>query len=75
MSPRLGAAGVFRCRGIDEAGAAFAWLNLCGLMHALELVYVGDAGTTEPNDATERLGFEATMFWQARDAPATSVSS
>lgn len=38
------------------------WLELDS-----ELVYVGDAGTTEPNDATERLGFEATMFWQARD--------
>jgi hypothetical protein len=29
-----------------------------------ELVYVGDAGTTEPNDATERLGFETALFWQ-----------
>jgi len=38
------------------------WLDLDS-----ELVYVGDAGTTEPNDATERVGFEATAFWQATD--------
>jgi len=38
------------------------WLELDS-----ELVYVGDAGTTEPNDATERLGFEAAVFWQATD--------
>ena len=29
-----------------------------------ELVYVGDAGTTEPLDATKRVGVETTMFWQ-----------
>ena len=29
-----------------------------------ELVFVGDAGSTEPNDATRRYGLEATMFWQ-----------
>lgn len=29
-----------------------------------ELVYVGDAGTTEPNDATTRTGVELTAFWQ-----------
>jgi len=38
------------------------WLELDS-----ELVYVGDAGTTEPNDATERLGVEASAFWQATD--------
>ncbi len=32
-----------------------------------ELVYVGDAGSTEPNDATRRTGFEAAAFWQASD--------
>ncbi|WP_405243671.1 TonB-dependent receptor [Lentisalinibacter salinarum] len=38
------------------------WLELDS-----ELVYVGDAGTTEPNDATERLGVEASAFWQANE--------
>ena len=32
-----------------------------------ELIFVGDAGATEPNDATERIGVEATIFWQATD--------
>ncbi|NHK27777.1 TonB-dependent receptor [Parvularcula flava] len=32
-----------------------------------ELVFVGDAGTTEPNGATERTGVEATLFWEATD--------
>jgi outer membrane receptor protein involved in Fe transport len=32
-----------------------------------ELVFVGDAGTTEPNDATERTGIELSTFWQAAD--------
>ena len=38
------------------------WLTLDS-----ELIYVGDAGTTEPNGATDRLGAEATVFWQAND--------
>jgi outer membrane receptor protein involved in Fe transport len=29
-----------------------------------ELIFVGDAGTTEPNEGTERKGVEATLFWQ-----------
>ncbi|MBU3076764.1 TonB-dependent receptor [Sphingomonas quercus] len=32
-----------------------------------ELVFVGDGGTTEPNDATSRYGAEATLFWRPRD--------
>lgn len=32
-----------------------------------ELVFVGDAGTTEPNDATRRYGAELTAFWKPRD--------
>jgi outer membrane receptor protein involved in Fe transport len=32
-----------------------------------ELVFVGDAGTTEPNDASERQGVEATLFWRPSD--------
>lgn len=34
------------------------WLDL-----ASELVFVGDAGTTEPNDASRRYGTEAALFW------------
>lgn len=29
-----------------------------------ELVFVGDGGGTEPNDATRRYGAEATLFWR-----------
>lgn len=29
-----------------------------------ELVFSGDGGTTEPNDATRRYGTEATLFWR-----------
>ncbi|MET0270487.1 MAG: TonB-dependent receptor [Sphingomonas sp.] len=29
-----------------------------------ELVFVGDAGSTEPNDATRRYGVEANAFWR-----------
>ncbi len=32
-----------------------------------ELVFVGDAGTTEPNGATRRQGVELAGFWQATD--------
>ncbi len=32
-----------------------------------ELVFVGDAGTTEPNDASSRTGVEASLFWQPTD--------
>ncbi len=30
-----------------------------------ELIFVGDAGTSEPSDATERSGVEVSTFWQA----------
>jgi hypothetical protein len=32
-----------------------------------ELVFVGDAGTTEPNNASRRHGGEATIFWRPTD--------
>jgi outer membrane receptor protein involved in Fe transport len=38
------------------------WLELDS-----ELVFVGDAGSTEPNDGSERNGLEATAFWQASE--------
>jgi outer membrane receptor protein involved in Fe transport len=34
---------------------------------ASELVFVGDGGGTEPNDATRRYGAEATLFWRPTD--------
>ncbi len=46
-------------RGTLNLTAAAFWLNL-----ESELVYVGDAGTTEPNDATRRYGIESTIFWR-----------
>jgi outer membrane receptor protein involved in Fe transport len=38
------------------------WLHL-----ESELVFVGDAGTTEPNDATRRFGGEFSLFWRPTD--------
>ena len=32
-----------------------------------ELVFVGDAGSTEPSEASVRRGFEVAGFWKARD--------
>ncbi|WP_345719654.1 TonB-dependent receptor [Qipengyuania qiaonensis] len=58
-----------RARGA-ELGARFERPNftasLVGFYLGLdsELVFVGDAGTTEPNDATRRYGVEATAFWR-----------
>ncbi|MEJ7925752.1 TonB-dependent receptor [Sphingobium sp. AN641] len=34
---------------------------------ASELVFVGDGGGTEPNDATRRHGAEASLFWRPTD--------
>ena len=55
-----------------EAGVRFEQgerfnLSLVAFWLALdsELVFVGDAGTAEPNDGTSRTGFEAAAFWQA----------
>lgn len=49
-----------------EQGDRFnATLAVFALELDSELVYVGDAGTTEPNGATQRRGIEVTAFWQA----------
>ncbi len=32
-----------------------------------ELVFVGDAGTTEANDASSRVGIETSLFWRPND--------
>jgi len=40
-----------------------------------ELIFVGDAGTTEPNDATRRRGVEAALFWHPRGWLAFDLSA
>lgn len=45
-------------RGTFNFTAVGFWLDLDS-----ELVFVGDAGTTEPNDASRRYGTELTLFW------------
>ena len=58
-----------------EKGPVFnATLTAFWLQLDSELVYVGDAGTTEPNDGSRRTGIEANMFWQARDWVAVNAS-
>lgn len=58
-----------RARGAEigarvERGALSA--SLVGFLLDLgsELVFVGDAGTTEPNAASHRTGIEASLFWR-----------
>ncbi len=45
--------------GRFNATATVFYLDL-----ASELVFVGDAGSTEPNDASHRVGTELAVFWQ-----------
>ena len=49
-------------QGTINATLAGFWLELDE-----ELVFVGDAGTTEPNDASQRFGVEFSVFWQPAD--------
>lgn len=62
-----------RARGA-EIGAHYEaeWITLTAVGFWLhlesELVFVGDAGTTEPNDATRRYGGEFSLFWRPTDA-------
>ncbi|WP_084397263.1 TonB-dependent receptor [Henriciella aquimarina] len=49
-------------RGPLKASVAVFTLDLDS-----ELVFVGDAGTTEANDASSRTGVEASLFWQPAD--------
>ncbi|MFZ1476180.1 MAG: TonB-dependent receptor [Sphingorhabdus sp.] len=58
-----------RARGAElgarvEAGALTASLVGYWLKLGSELVFVGDAGTTEPSDASRRYGVEASLFWK-----------
>ncbi len=50
-----------------ERGPWRASLALFTLDLDSELVFVGDAGTTEANDASTRTGVEASLFWQPTD--------
>ncbi|MFC3442901.1 TonB-dependent receptor [Sphingobium rhizovicinum] len=58
-----------KARG-QEVGARIERPNFTASINAFhlslgsELVFVGDGGSTEPNDATRRYGVEATIFWQ-----------
>ena len=61
-----------RARGAElgarfENGRLSASLVGFYLTLASELVFVGDAGATEPNDATRRYGSEASLFWRPTD--------
>jgi outer membrane receptor protein involved in Fe transport len=58
-----------RARGAElgariEADALTASLVSYWLKLGSELVFVGDAGTTEPSDASRRYGVEASLFWK-----------
>lgn len=59
---RGGEVGVRVELGRFTASAVLFYLNLDS-----ELVFVGDAGSTEPNDATRRLGTELNAFWRPTD--------
>lgn len=50
-----------------DSGPFHATLALFTLDLDSELVFVGDAGTTEANDASTRTGVEASLFWQPND--------
>lgn len=52
---------------IEAAETFNATLTAFWLALDSELVYVGDAGSTEPNDGSRRYGAEVSLFWQARD--------
>jgi TonB dependent receptor/TonB-dependent Receptor Plug Domain len=49
-------------RGTFNAAITGFWLELDS-----ELVFVGDAGATEPNDGSRRYGVEANFFWHPAD--------
>ncbi|MCA8900654.1 MAG: TonB-dependent receptor [Hyphomonas sp.] len=58
-----------------ELGALKASVALFQLDLDSELVFVGDAGTTEANDASSRTGVEANLFWQPVDWLVTDLSA
>jgi len=50
-----------------ERGPVYATLAFFSLNLDSELVFVGDAGTTEANDGSKRKGVEASVFWKPID--------
>ncbi len=50
-----------------ENGALSASIVGYYLTLGSELVFVGDGGSTEPNDASRRYGAEGTLFWRPTD--------
>jgi hypothetical protein len=63
---------ISRARGA-ELGARFERNGIVStatgyyLSLASELVFAGDAGTTEPKDASRRFGSELSLFWRPTD--------
>ncbi|WP_262694138.1 TonB-dependent receptor [Kordiimonas aquimaris] len=63
-----------------EVGARYsddnfvATVSLFSLSLDSELVFVGDAGTTEANDGSDRYGVEASVFWRPVDWLALDMS-
>jgi outer membrane receptor protein involved in Fe transport len=51
----------------ESAESFNATLSVFWLELDSELVFVGDAGTTEPTDGSERVGVELSAFWQPTD--------
>lgn len=50
-----------------QRGPIHATLAVFTLDLDSELVFVGDAGTTEANDASSRMGVETSLFWRPND--------
>ena len=57
-----------------ERGPVLASIALFTLELDSELVFVGDAGTTEVNDASSRYGLETSLFWKPNDWLVTDLS-
>lgn len=58
-----------------EHGPFHATLAFFSLYLDSELVFVGDAGTTEANDGSKRKGVEASVFWKPNDWLTADVSA
>ena len=52
-----------------NAAVTYFWIDLDS-----ELLFVGDAGATEPNDASKRDGVETSLFWQVTEQLSVNAS-
>ncbi|MCC6829385.1 MAG: TonB-dependent receptor [Novosphingobium sp.] len=73
-------AALVKARGAElgvrfEASRFTASLVAFRLDLASELVFVGDGGSTEPNDCTRRRGGEANLFWQPTERLAIDAAA